>query len=160
MPLQGAHVPTGRIALEELLRMAIAEFGARPRRKDWEQVLERTQAGYEDWRTWPAPRDAGLSAAFTDQRNDIGNRKPSAEIRERIERSLDLASTAAARRARSSAEASSSSATPRRWAGSGGRPPSGRRIARVRGRRGSNVRNTSDPYPPVEPAVSRPMPQT
>jgi hypothetical protein len=56
-PLQGAHVPTGRIALEELLRMAVVEFGARPRRKDWDQVLERTQVGYEDWRTWPAPRE-------------------------------------------------------------------------------------------------------
>jgi len=55
-PLQGAHVPTSRIALEEVLRMAIVELGARPRRKDWQQVFERTQAGYEDWRTWPATR--------------------------------------------------------------------------------------------------------
>ena len=55
-PLQGAHVPTGRIALEEMLRMAIVEFGAQPRREDWDQVLERAQAVYEDWRTWPAPR--------------------------------------------------------------------------------------------------------
>jgi hypothetical protein len=57
-PLHGAHVPTGRIALEEVLRMAIVEFGARPRRKDWQKILERTQAGYEDWRTWPAPRES------------------------------------------------------------------------------------------------------
>jgi hypothetical protein len=56
-PLQGAHVPTGRIALEEVLRMAIVELGAQPRRKDWDQIFERTQAGYEDWRTWPAPRE-------------------------------------------------------------------------------------------------------
>lgn len=55
-PLQGAHVPTGRIALEEVLRLAITEFGARPRREDWDEVLERTQAGYEAWRTWPTPR--------------------------------------------------------------------------------------------------------
>jgi hypothetical protein len=57
-PLQGAHLPTGRIALEEMLRMAIVEFGARPRRTDWERVLERTQSGYEDWRTWPTTREA------------------------------------------------------------------------------------------------------
>jgi hypothetical protein len=56
-PLQSAHVPTGRIALEEVLRMAIVELGAQPRRKDWDQILERTQTGYEDWRTWPAPRE-------------------------------------------------------------------------------------------------------
>jgi hypothetical protein len=55
-PLEGAHVPTGRIALEEILRLAITELGARPRRSDWEEVLERTQAGYEAWRTWPTPR--------------------------------------------------------------------------------------------------------
>jgi hypothetical protein len=27
-------------------------------RTDWELVLERAQSGYEDWRTWPSPRDA------------------------------------------------------------------------------------------------------
>ncbi len=54
--LQGAHVPTGRIALEELLRLAITELSVRPRREDWAEVLADTQAGYEAWRTWPAPR--------------------------------------------------------------------------------------------------------
>jgi len=53
--LQGAHVPTGRVALEEVLRLAITELGARPRRKDWAEVLEATQAGYEAWRTRHAP---------------------------------------------------------------------------------------------------------
>jgi len=56
VPLQGAHVPTARIALEEVLRLAITELGARPRRDDWDEVLERSQAGYEAWRTWPTPR--------------------------------------------------------------------------------------------------------
>jgi hypothetical protein len=36
--------------------MAITEFDAKPRRTDWQEVLDRTQAGYEAWRTWPSPR--------------------------------------------------------------------------------------------------------
>jgi hypothetical protein len=55
-PLHRAHIPTGRIALEDVLRLAIEAFGVQPRRGDWDDVLTRTQAGYEAWRTWPAPR--------------------------------------------------------------------------------------------------------
>ena len=47
-----AHFPTGLVALEEVLRLAIREFGVRPRRPDWAEVLDSTQAAYEDWRTW------------------------------------------------------------------------------------------------------------
>ena len=48
-----AHFPTGRIALEEVLRLVIQEFGVRPLREDWDAILNRTQAAFEDWRTWP-----------------------------------------------------------------------------------------------------------
>jgi hypothetical protein len=34
-----AHIPTGRISLEEVLRFAITELGANPLREDWEGVL-------------------------------------------------------------------------------------------------------------------------
>jgi hypothetical protein len=47
-----AHLPTGRIALENVLRLAINEFHARPMRADWAEVLDRTQTAYEEWRTW------------------------------------------------------------------------------------------------------------
>ncbi len=47
-----AHFPTGRVALEDVLRLAIREFGVNPRRTDWAEVLDTTQAAYEDWRTW------------------------------------------------------------------------------------------------------------
>lgn len=47
-----AHIPTGRIALEDVLRFAITVFGVRPQRDDWSDVLDRTQAAYEAWRTW------------------------------------------------------------------------------------------------------------
>ncbi|HEV2786686.1 MAG TPA: hypothetical protein VGV67_09885 [Solirubrobacteraceae bacterium] len=50
--LARAHVPTGRIALEDVLRLAIEEFGVEPLRDDWSELLETTQSGYEEWRTW------------------------------------------------------------------------------------------------------------
>lgn len=58
-PLSGAHLATGRIALEDVLRLAIEELAVEPLRDDWSDVLDLTQAGYEDWRTWPAPRGDG-----------------------------------------------------------------------------------------------------
>jgi len=53
--LQGAHIPTGRVALEDVLRLAIRELGVRPLRRDWADILDRTQRAFEQWRTWPAP---------------------------------------------------------------------------------------------------------
>ena len=50
--IQKAHLPTNRIALEDVLRLAISELNVTPRRKDWNQVLTRTQSAYEKWRTW------------------------------------------------------------------------------------------------------------
>lgn len=46
------HFPTGRIALEDVLRLAVKEFGVEPQRADWEEILGETQAVYETWRTW------------------------------------------------------------------------------------------------------------
>ncbi len=37
--LQKAHIPTGRVELEDVLLMAIREFGVRPRRDDWQEIL-------------------------------------------------------------------------------------------------------------------------
>jgi hypothetical protein len=51
-PLAKAHIPTGRIALEDLLRLAIRDFGVEPLRPDWAEVLDLTQGNYEAWRTW------------------------------------------------------------------------------------------------------------
>ena len=51
--LAKAHLPTGRIAVEQFLRLLIAEFDVTPLRSDWDQVLAQTQQAFEDWRTWP-----------------------------------------------------------------------------------------------------------
>lgn len=47
------HIPTGRIALEELVRLAINEFGVEAQRADWREVIDETQARFERGRTWP-----------------------------------------------------------------------------------------------------------
>jgi len=45
------HVPTGRVSVEEVIRLAI-EVGVKPRRDDYDKVLSETQALYEQYRTW------------------------------------------------------------------------------------------------------------
>ncbi|MBI4214029.1 MAG: hypothetical protein HY534_06950 [Chloroflexi bacterium] len=50
--LQRAHVPTGRVALEDILRLAIDELGVQPLRDDWQQVLAQAQEGFERARSW------------------------------------------------------------------------------------------------------------
>jgi hypothetical protein len=50
--LEDAHIPTGRVALEQVLRFAIEAFKLRPRRSDWRDVLFGTRRRFEQWRTW------------------------------------------------------------------------------------------------------------
>lgn len=50
--LQRAHLPTGRISLEQFLWLAIEAFKVRPRRDDRRDVLYRTLQKFEQWRTW------------------------------------------------------------------------------------------------------------
>ena len=50
--LEDAHFPTGRIALEHVLRFAIETFKLRPRRSDWRDVLFGTRRRFEQGRTW------------------------------------------------------------------------------------------------------------
>ncbi|MGI8553416.1 MAG: hypothetical protein ACR2PL_21930 [Dehalococcoidia bacterium] len=40
--LTAAHLPTGWVALQDVLRLAIEAFGVRPLRPDWDAVLTRT----------------------------------------------------------------------------------------------------------------------
>lgn len=51
--LDKTHIPTGRVALEDVLRFAILELGIEPQREDWREVLDETQAAFEERRTWP-----------------------------------------------------------------------------------------------------------
>ena len=47
------HLPTGRIALEELLRVVIEDMGVEPMRADWDPALRATQDRFVKHRTWP-----------------------------------------------------------------------------------------------------------
>ena len=42
-PVSRVHFPTGAIVIQDVIRLAIREFGAPPRRADWESVLQRTR---------------------------------------------------------------------------------------------------------------------
>lgn len=50
--LTGAHIPTGRIAIEQFLRLIIEDLGVEPVRDDWSDVLDQGQQDFERWQTW------------------------------------------------------------------------------------------------------------
>ena len=45
------HLPSGRISMEEFIRLLITEYGVKPTR-DWESALIDTQKRFEKYRTW------------------------------------------------------------------------------------------------------------
>lgn len=47
-----AHLPTRRIALEDMLRLLIEQFRVEPIRRDWDAVLQRTRESFKVGRTW------------------------------------------------------------------------------------------------------------
>jgi hypothetical protein len=47
-----SHVPTGRVAVEQVLRLAIEDLGVGAA-DDWPQVFEESQSQFEEYRTWP-----------------------------------------------------------------------------------------------------------
>jgi hypothetical protein len=50
--LQRAHIPTGRVALEDVVRFLIESFGVQTIREDWESVLDETAALFRRFATW------------------------------------------------------------------------------------------------------------
>lgn len=50
--LHKAHVPTGLVSLQTVVRFAITEFGVTPLRPDWDEVLERTEEASSRWQIW------------------------------------------------------------------------------------------------------------
>lgn len=49
--LWGAHLPTGRVILEDFVRLLVEEFGVPPERADWEDALAQSRAEFEADRT-------------------------------------------------------------------------------------------------------------
>jgi hypothetical protein len=50
--LRKAHLPTGRIAIEDVLRLAITHFHVNPFSDNWAEILTATQEAFQEWRTW------------------------------------------------------------------------------------------------------------
>jgi hypothetical protein len=50
--LIAAHLPTGRVSLEQFIRFLLEDFEIRPNKSDWRGILERTQAAFEHHRSW------------------------------------------------------------------------------------------------------------
>ncbi len=51
--LIGAHLPTERVAFEQVLWVAVHELGVQPIRGDWEDVLSSCLKAFQRYRTWP-----------------------------------------------------------------------------------------------------------
>jgi len=50
--LEKAHIPSGRIAIEDVVLCAIRDFDVTPLRGDWETVIERHHEAFIKYRTW------------------------------------------------------------------------------------------------------------
>jgi hypothetical protein len=50
--LHKAHFPTGRISVEDFLRLVIETFRVEPRRSDWRARIQRTHDLFKQWQTW------------------------------------------------------------------------------------------------------------
>ena len=49
--LSHVHIPSGRVSLEAVIRLAITELGVKPRRDDWESVIAESEQAWDRWRT-------------------------------------------------------------------------------------------------------------
>lgn len=47
-----SHIPSGRIAFETVVRMAIEQFGVSPAKQDWVEVLDRCEENFTQHRSW------------------------------------------------------------------------------------------------------------
>jgi hypothetical protein len=50
--LHRAHFPTGRISVEDFLRLVIETFQVEPRRTDWRARIQRTHDAFKQYQTW------------------------------------------------------------------------------------------------------------
>ena len=50
--LRKKHLPTGRVALEDVIQVVVEEFGARPTRSDWRKKLDVNRRMFDQRRNW------------------------------------------------------------------------------------------------------------
>jgi hypothetical protein len=50
--LDGKHLPSSRVTLEDVLRFLVSEWDVEPVSVDWAQILEETQRTHERYKSW------------------------------------------------------------------------------------------------------------
>ena len=45
-------MPTGRIAVEDVIRFLIEDFGVIPAKENWDEVLDEGREQFRSFRTW------------------------------------------------------------------------------------------------------------
>jgi hypothetical protein len=50
--LSKLHIPSGRVAFEEVVRFLIADLGVTPSRDDWQEVIGEAEDRFRAFRTW------------------------------------------------------------------------------------------------------------
>jgi hypothetical protein len=50
--LRDAHIPTGRIAIEDVLWLLIADFHVHSYVTHWKKRLRKNRKSFEDWKSW------------------------------------------------------------------------------------------------------------
>ncbi len=51
--LNKAHIPTGRVSIESVVRFAIEELGVKPLRNGWQKDLDRSESTFRFWSRRP-----------------------------------------------------------------------------------------------------------
>lgn len=52
--LEKCHLPTGRVSIEQFVRLLIDDFDVKPKKGcDWKVVLKETEDKFKSYRTWP-----------------------------------------------------------------------------------------------------------
>lgn len=49
--LHKAHIPTGRVSIEAIVRLAITELGTTPQKRRWERILNQSELAFTEWKT-------------------------------------------------------------------------------------------------------------
>lgn len=57
--IAAAHIPTSRIALEQVVEMAILQFGVPPLRNDWQHLLQTSLNKFERTQSWSITSPTG-----------------------------------------------------------------------------------------------------
>ncbi len=52
LDLQRKHIPSGRVALEDVIRWLISELKVKPKRDDWDEILTKAKERFIEIRSW------------------------------------------------------------------------------------------------------------